>query len=472
MLVLAICCMSLLHATMDNTIVNVAIPSIRADLHATLSGLQWTVDAYTLVLASLLMLSGSMADRLGRRRVFQTGLTVFTLGSLLCSLAPTLELLVAARMVQAVGGSMMNPVAMSIITNVFTDARQRARAIGVWSAVSGLSIALGPLAGGLLTETVGWRSIFWINAPIGIAAIVLAARFVPESRAPHPRRVDPVGQVLVMAALLGLVGGIIEGPRSGWSSPLIVGLFAVAAASVAGLLVYEPRRRDPLIQLGFFRSVPFSGATLVAVAAFSAFGGFLFLNTIYLQDVRGLTALQAGLCTLPLALGTLVFSPISGRMVAVWGGRRSLVLAGICTAVSALVLTQLTATTSLVLLLGTYLVFGIGQGFVNSPITATAVAGMPRSQAGVAAAIASTSRQVGQSLGVAIAGSIAGAAGGAAASGFAPATHPAWWAITACGAAVLVIGLATTSRWAHGTAEALSRSTGDEPAPSVPAAAR
>jgi EmrB/QacA subfamily drug resistance transporter len=468
LLVLAICCLSLLLVTMDNTIVNVAIPSIRTDLHASLAGLQWTVDAYILVVASLLMLSGSMGDRLGRRRVFRTGLTVFTLGSLLCSAAPSLPFLVGARMVQAVGGSMMNPVAMSIITNVFPDARERARAIGVWSAVSGLSIAIGPLAGGLLTETIGWRSIFWINAPIGIAAIVLAGRFIPESRAPRPRRVDPVGQVLVITGLLGLVGGIIEGPRAGWSSPLIVALFAVAAASVVGLLVYEPRRSEPLIQLGFFRSVPFSGATVVAVAAFAAFGGFLFLNTLYLQEVRGLSALQAGLCTLPLAVAALVFAPLSGRMVGSFGSRHSLVIAGVCTGLSALALTRLSAGTPLVVLLGVYFVFGAGQGFVNSPITATAVAGMPRAQAGVAAGVTSTSRQIGQSLGVAVAGTIAGAAvSGAVDASFPAATHPVWWLMVCCGAAIVTAGLVTTTPWARRTASAaLDHATGE------PAAAR
>jgi EmrB/QacA subfamily drug resistance transporter len=468
LLVLAICCLSLLLVTMDNTIVNVAIPSIRSDLDASLSGLQWTVDAYILVVASLLMLSGSMGDRLGRRRVFRTGLTVFTLGSLLCSAAPSLPFLVAARMVQAVGGSMMNPVAMSIITNVFPDARERARAIGVWSAVSGLSIAIGPLAGGLLTETIGWRSIFWINAPIGIAAVVLAGRFIPESRAPQPRRVDPVGQVLVITGLLGLVGGIIEGPRAGWSSPLIVTLFAVAAASVLGLLVYEPRRREPLIQLGFFRSVPFSGATIVAVAAFSVFGGFLFLNTLYLQEVRGLSALQAGLCTLPLAVAALVFAPLSGRMVGSFGSRRSLVIAGVCTTASALALTRLSADTPLLALLGVYFVFGAGQGFVNSPITATAVAGMPRAQAGVAAGVTSTSRQIGQSLGVAIAGTIAGAAvSGAVGASFPAATHPVWWLMACCGAVIVVAGLVTTTPWARRTAAAGLDSTNPREAPAA-----
>jgi EmrB/QacA subfamily drug resistance transporter len=447
LLVLLICCSSLLMVSMDNTIVNVALPSISRELKASLSGLQWTIDAYTLVLASLLMLSGSTADRLGRRRTFQTGLTAFTVGSLLCSIAPSLGWLVAARIVQAVGGSMLNPVAMSIITNVFTDARERARAIGVWGAVVGLSMALGPIVGGALTESVGWRAIFWINVPIGVAAFVLAAVFVPESRADRPRRPDPLGQLLVAATLATLTYGIIEGPKRGWGSPLIMALFGIAVLSLAGLLAWEQRRREPLLELRFFRSVPFSAATLTAVTAFGAFAAFLFLNTLYLQGARGYSALDAGLCTLPMALATFFLAPLSGRIVGSRGVRIPLYVAGVCMAAGALLLTRITPTTPLLYLLAAYLVFGIGFGMVNAPITNTAVSGMPRAQAGVAAAVASTSRQVGSSLGVAIAGSIAGAGAGAIGPGFAVATHPAWWLVSGCGVAVVALcAVATTSR--------------------------
>jgi EmrB/QacA subfamily drug resistance transporter len=453
-LVLAICSMSLLIVGMDTTIVNIALPAIRSDLHVSLSGLQWSIDAYVVVLASLLMLSGSMADRLGRRRTFQTGLALFTIGSLLCSVAPGLGWLVACRMVQAVGGSMLNPVAMSIITNVFTEPRERARAIGVWGGVVRISLGLGPVVGGLLIESVGWRSIFWINIPIGLAAIVLAALFVPESKATRARRVDPVGQVAVIVLLASLTYAIIEAPRVGWVSGYTGALLVLALAAVAVLLSYEPRRADPLIDLRFFRSVPFAGATVTAVCAFGAFSGFLFLNTLYLQDIRDLSALQAGLCTLPLAVMTLVFAPLSGRIVGTKGPRLPLLVAGVCMCAGGTMLVGLTAATSLGWVVASYVVFAVGFGMVKVPITNAAVSGMPRSQAGVASAVASTSRQVGAALGVAVVGSVlnSGLHGLSLESGFVAASRAGWWIVSGCGLAVLGLGALTSGRWAVGTA--------------------
>ena len=453
-LILAICCTSLLIVGLDSTIVNIALPAIRRSLHASFDGLQWTIDAYTLVLASLLMLAGSTGDRLGRKRVFQTGLVVFSLGSLLCAVAPSLGLLVAARVLQAIGGSMLNPVAMSIVRNVFEDPRERATAIGLWGAAVGISMALGPVVGGLLVDSVSWRAVFLVNLPVGVAAIVLTALFVPESRAPRARRLDPVGQALMIAGLACLTGAIIEGPRSGWGSPLILVLFAVAAGCLASLVPWELRRREPLIELRFFRSVPFSSASVAAVLAFAAMGGFLFLNTIYLQDVRGLSPLVAGLYTLPMAAMMLVFAPLSGRLVAGGLARRALVGAGAAMILGSLMLTRLTVHTSATYLLAAYLVFGLGMGLVNPPITNTAVSGMPPAQAGVAAAVASTSRQVGQTLGVAVIGAVAGGSlTGAIGPDFAAQTHPAWWILIVLGAVIVGLGVVSTSDRAHASAE-------------------
>jgi EmrB/QacA subfamily drug resistance transporter len=470
MLILAICCMSLLIVGLDSTIVNVALPSIQRDLHTSVSGLQWIIDAYTLVLASFLMLSGSTADRVGRRRTFQTGLAAFTLGSLLCSLAPSLGWLVAFRMLQAVGGSMLNPVAMSIITNTFIEPRERARAIGIWGGVIGLSMALGPIVGGVLVETVGWRGIFWVNLPVGAAAIILTMLYVPESRAPRARPFDPVGQVLVILTLAALTYGIIEGPAAGWTSVKILACFAVALAALAGLIRYEPRHADPLIDLRFFRSAPFSGATVIAICAFAALGGFLLLSTLYLQNVRGYSALHAGLFMVPLAAMTMVGAPVSGRIVAARGPRLPLAVAGVAIIASGLMLTRLTATTPAAWLIVAFVLFGIGFGAVNAPITNTAVSGMPRAQAGVAAAIASTSRQVGLSLGVAVIGSaVVSALAGSFRAGFPAASHAGWWIVTGCGAAVLLLGLLTSGRWARGTAQRTADRLMPAAPPPVPA---
>jgi EmrB/QacA subfamily drug resistance transporter len=440
--------MSLFIVGLDITVVNVALPSIGRDLHAGISGLQWTVGAYTVVLASLLMFSGSMADRLGRKRIFVTGLTLFSVASLLCSLAPSIELLVVFRVLQAVGGSMMNPVAMSIITNTFTDPRERAQAVGVWGAVFGISMALGPIVGGTLVSSVGWRAIFLINIPVGLAAIILTLRLVPESRAPRPRRFDPVGQALVIVLLAALTFGIIEVPSLGWSSPVILTALSASAAALVALLLYEPRREDPLVDLRFFRSIPFASSITISVAAFAAFGGFLFLNTLYLQEVRDLSPLQAGLATLPLAVMTVVVSPLSGRIVGRRGPRLPLLISGVCSVTACAMLTDIDAQTPFAWLLAAYVVFGVGFGFVNPPITNAAVSGMPRAQAGVASGLATTSRQLGQTLGVAVVGAIVTSrVGDSVHAGLSSASHPAWWTLTACGGVVLLLGLmATTSR--------------------------
>jgi EmrB/QacA subfamily drug resistance transporter len=447
--ILLICSMTLFMVGLDITAVNVALPSIGDELDASLSWLQWTVSAYTLVMASLLLFSGSMADRFGRKRTLIVGLSVFSIASLLCSLAPTVELLVVFRVLQGVGASMLNPVAMSIITNTFTDPRERAQAVGIWGAVFGASMALGPILGGALVSSVGWAWIFLINIPLGLAAIALTLRFVPESKAPRPRRFDPVGQLLVIVLLASVTYGIIEAPNAGWTSPTILAAFGAAGLALFGLLRYEPRRTEPLIDLRFFRSIPFSSSIALSVAAFASFGGFLFLNTLYLQDVRGLSPVQAGITIVPIALMTMIISPISGRMVGRSGPRKPLLIAGITSTLACLMLVDIGPSTSTAWLIAAYVIFGIGFGFVNAPITNAAVSGMPRAQAGVAAALATTSRQFGQAIGVAIIGAVVASGAGA---GLASATRPAWWTLAALGAVVLVLGLLATGTRARASA--------------------
>jgi len=452
-IVLVTCCLALVLTAMDATIVNIALPAIRRDLQASVAELQWSIDGYTIVVASFLLLAGSIADRFGRRKTFQVGLLVFSVGSLLCSVAPSARVLVASRVLQAIGGSMLNPVAMSIIVNTFLDPKERARAVGIWGAAFGLAMAAGPLLGGVLVQSVGWRSIFWVNIPLGAVALALTARFVRESRAERARRFDPVAQALVIAALFALTSAVIDGRRAGWTSwPIALG-FATAVACGAGLVAWESRRSEPLLDPRFFRSLPFSAATLVAVLAFAAFSGFLFLNSLYLQEARGLSASQAGFATLPIALALMICSPLSGRLVGAGRARFALVAAGTAMAAGALLLTTLAQNTPLLYLLSAYGIFGAGLGMVNAPITNTAVSGMPRSHAGIASAVASTSRQVGASLGVALAGSLAGAGiESAHAPSFASATHAFFWLSAGLGTAIVVLGLASTGKRARASA--------------------
>ncbi|MBL1074527.1 MFS transporter [Nocardia sp. 2] len=425
-IILITCCLSLLISSMDATIVNVALPTIQQDLGAPLSRLQWIVDVYTLTLASLLMLSGATADRFGRKRMFRIGLVVFALGSLLCSLAPTVDVLIGARFLQAVGGSMLNPIAMSIITTVFVDRVERARAVGIWGAVVGISTAAGPIVGGTLIDSLGWQSVFWINLPICAVALVLTTVYVPESKSATFRGIDPVGQVLAVIVLFTLVFGLIE------REPLI---FVLTAAALAGFLRHESRHPWPFIDLRFFRSFPFTSATVIAVCAFAALGAFLFDISLYLQGERGFSAVHTGLLYLPMALGMLIFSPLSGRMVGRYGTRPSLLISGSLMALSAAGLTQLRPDTPIWLLIVLFVLFGIGFGTVNAPITTAAVSGMPLDRAGAAAAVASTSRQVGVSLGVALCGALSGAG--------------LWWTITGFALAVVGLGVAANTAWAY-----------------------
>jgi EmrB/QacA subfamily drug resistance transporter len=461
-IILASCCLSLLIVSMDATIVNVAIPSIRADLHASPSQMQWVVDIYTLVLASLLMLAGATGDRFGRRRVFQIGLATFALGSLLCSVAPTITMLIAARLIQGIGGSMLNPVALSIISQIFVERVERARALGFWGAVVGISMALGPIVGGFLIDAVGWRSVFWINLPICAAAIILTAVFVPESKSATMRDIDPVGQLLAVLTLFGLVFVLIEGPGLGWTNPFIIAIAVAAAVAFALFLRYESRRRDPFIDLRFFRSVPFASATVTAVCAFAGWGAFLFMMSLYLQGERGYSAAHTGLIYLPIALGALFFSPLSGRLVGRYGSRPSLLASGICITAASVMLTFLTPTTPVWALLVIFAVYGIGFGIVNAPITNAAVSGMPNDRAGAASAVTSTSRQVGVSIGVALCGSVAGTALASAGVQFTSAALPLWFVNIGLGAAIVVLAITSTSARARRSAERLAPLIADQ----------
>lgn len=435
--ILGVCALSLFLVGLDTTAVNVGLPAIDRGLGAGTRGLEWVVDAYTIVLAGLLISAGALADRFGRRRVFRAGLIVFGLASLACAAAPSLGALVAARAVQGVGASMLSPVALAIVVNATPDPRERARAIGIWASVFGLSMAAGPLVGGALVSGLGWRWVFWVNAPVVVLALVLTARVVPESRAPRPPRLDLPGQALLILLVVGTVALLIEVPHLGWTAATVAGV-VVAASSGMALVVVERRRAEPLLDLTLFRRTTFAGAVLGAVLVFVALSVALLLNTLYLQHVRDWTAFQAGAATLPMALGATVCAPWSGRLVGRVGPRLPLLLAGVFLLTGGLCLAGLSDDTPIALLLAAYLLIGTGFGFANAPLTNTAVGGLPPERAGVAGGMTSTARQVGAAVGIAIAG---GLVAGHGPGSLAAATRPGWLLVAGCGLGVLAVAL-------------------------------
>jgi EmrB/QacA subfamily drug resistance transporter len=461
--VLLICSSSLFIVYLDSTILNVALPTLQRDLHASLSGLQWVADAYLLVAASLLLLTGSAADRLGRKRLFLVGLAGFGVTSLLCSVAPNTGWLIGLRMLQGIGGSMLTPVSLSIVRNTFHDPTERAHAIGIWSGIFGVATACGPVVGGVLVSAAGWRSIFWLNVPICAAMIAAAVRYVPESRAPRPRRVDVPGQVLMVMLLGSLTYAVIQGPVAGWTSVPVLALFAVAALAAAAFTAVERRTAEPLVELRFIRSHPFTGACVSAVLSFIVLGGFLFVFTIYLQEVRGDSPLMAGLSLLPATLVMAAAAPVAGQLTARRGPRVPLVASGLCIAAGLALLLGLGPDTSYWWLAGALAVLGAGLGLVNPPITNTGVSGMPPAQAGVASAVISVTRQIGSLLGVAVMGDMvtSGVRGGIAAgqspaAALSAATHGPWALGIACGLLVALAGYLSTTARAHATAAAVA----------------
>jgi EmrB/QacA subfamily drug resistance transporter len=470
MVVLLICSSSLFIVYLDSTILNVALPTLQKDLHASLSGLQWVADAYLLVVASLLMLTGSTADRLGRRRLFLIGLAGFGLGSLLCSLAPNTGTLIALRMLQGLGGSMLTPISLSIVRNVFHDPKERAQALGVWSAIFGIATACGPIVGGILVSTVGWRSIFWLNVPICAAMIAATLRYVPASKAPRPRRVDVPGQLLMIVLLGSLTYAVIQGPVSGWTAAPVLAPFAVAVVAAAAFVIVERSKPEPLVELRFFRSRPFTGASVIAVLAFIVLGGFLFVITLYLQQVRGDSPLRAGLSLLPATLVMAAAAPVAGQLTGQRGARIPLVVSGLCIAGGMALLLALSPRTSYLYLAVALAVLGAGLGLVNPPITGTAVSGMPPAQAGVASAVVSSTRQVGSVFGVAVMGDLVTsgissgmAAGQTRAVALSAASHGAWVLGIACGLLVAAAGFLSTTARARETARAVAAAGQDEP---------
>ncbi len=391
---------------LDITVVNVALPSIREDLGASFTDLQWVVDAYALTLAALVLTAGSLADRLGRRRLFAAGLVIFSVASLLCALAPDPTFLNLARALQGVGGAVMFAVSLALVAQEFPAGRERGTAMGIYGASIGVAVAIGPLVGGALTDGLGWESIFYLNVPIGAAALAVTYMKLRESRDPNATRVDWPGVATFSAALFLLVLGLVRGNDEGWGSTMIVSLFAGSASLLGAFLAIERRVGEPMLPLGLFRLPSFTGVQLAAFAVSgSAFALFLYL-TLYLQNYLGYSPLEAGLRYLPLTLVSFFAAPIAGALLSRVPARVMLSAGLGLAGVALLLMSGIDAGSEWTTLLGGFLLLGSGVGLLNPVIADVAVSVVPKEQSGMAAGINDTFRQVGVAVGIAVWGAI------------------------------------------------------------------
>jgi len=402
---LLVTCFGLFMVLLDASIVNVALPTIQADLHAQLSDLQWVVDAYTLPFAVLMLTAGTLGDRFGRKRLFLGGLVLFGLGSLLCGFAPTLGWLLVGRAVQGVGAAALMPGSLAVLVAAFPEPRQRAQAIGLWAGVSGVALAAGPLVGGVLIQIANWPAIFFVNLPVGVVALALGWPLLSESRNPNAQRLDLPGQVLVTGTLVCVILALIESSSQGWTSPLILGLFSGAAVCLAAFLLVEARVREPMLPLRLFASPVFSVANVAGLLLFFVMMGTFFFVTQFLQAVQGYTALEAGLRTLPTTAGIFLIAPFAGRLTARLGPRLPTVLGALLAALALFLVMRMEPDSSYATLWWNFGMLGIGFGLMISPLAAAVLSATPPQRAGLGSSVNNTSRQVGGALGVAVLGS-------------------------------------------------------------------
>ena len=406
MLTLGAVCFGLFMVMLDNTVVNLALPKIQDRLGAGLSELQWIVDAFTLPLASLMLTGGTIGDLYGRKRAFVTGLVAFTAGSLLCALSPTIHILIGGRALQGVGAAIMMPSTLSILTNTFMDPRERAKAIGIWAGVSGISLALGPALGGVMVDAWGWQSIFYINVPIGLIAFVIALIVVPESKNPEGRSLDLFGQVLAVAGLACLTYAFIEANTYGWRSATIMTLLVVGVATLVVFGLWEARGKSPMLQFSFFRNITFLGSNLVGLFMSFGFFGMIFFLSLYMQQVQGYSPTGAGVRQLAATLAVMVVAILSGRIVARIGARVPIVVGMVLVGGAILGFVAVQPDTPYHTYWFVLTIMGIGLGLVMSPITTAAMSSVPATRAGMASATVNTTRQVGGVFGIAVIGSI------------------------------------------------------------------
>ena len=391
---------------LDNTAVNVALPSIQRDLGARLSELEWIVAGYALTFAALLLVSGKLADMFGRRLVFVVGLGIFTASSLACALAPNPQFLIGARIVQGIGAALMSPATLSIISATFPP-RERGQAIGIWAGVAALALSIGPFVGGVLTEHVGWSSIFFVNVPIGVVAIVASLLLIEESKdTSEGQRLDLPGLLSSALGLFALTYGLIEVNNYGWTSGRILGALAVAAVALASFVVLEQRQRRPMLELALFRNATFTGANLVVLLVALSQFGVLFFVSLYMQNVLGYSPVRAGAAFLPMTLLIVAIAPLAGRLSDRIGSRWLVTGGMTLVALQLFYFSRLGVHESYTTLVPAMLIGGVGMASVMSPSNAAALGGVPVDRAGVGSAVVNTSRQVGGSIGIALMGAI------------------------------------------------------------------
>ena len=413
--ILAVLCLSVLLVVVDNTIVNVALPTISRDLHASTEALQWVVDGYTLAFAGLLLLGGNLGDRLGRRRFLQLGLALFGVTSVGAALAQTSAELIAARAAMGASAALVYPATLAILNNVFTVPRERATAIGVWSAVSGLAVAIGPVSGGVLLRHFSWSSVFWVNVPVVVIALVLGRTLLPESRDQKAGRFDPAGAIASIAGISLLTWSIIEAPRHGWGSATTIGGIGGSLVILAVFAWWQSRRPDPMLDVRLFRNPRFSAASGAIALAFFGLFGFIFMITQYFQVVRGYNPLTAGLATLPFAVVTAAFSPVA--MIAMKrAGTKLVVAAGLALMSAGFVVAAATTSQNAAYwgpIVTAMTLMAAGLAFTTGPATDAIMGALPLAKAGAGSAVNDTTREVGGTLGVAIVGSVLNSAYGA-----------------------------------------------------------
>jgi EmrB/QacA subfamily drug resistance transporter len=410
-LTLAAVSVGLFMIMLDNTVVNVALPSIQRELESDLSELEWIVTGYALTFASLMLVGGKVADAYGRRRIFVLGIVVFTLASLLCGLASSSEMLIGARVLQGAGAALMNPATLSIIAATFPP-RQRGTAIGIWAGVSALALAIGPLVGGLITEHVHWSWIFFVNVPVGVLGIVASFLFIDESRDETHASLDIPGLATSAIGLFALTYGLIEANTYGWTSARIVGAFVVSAVSLVSFVVIERRRREPMLPLELFRSGTYAGANLVILLVALAMFGVFFFVSLYMQNVLGYSAVETGAAFLPMTVLIILIAPVAGRMSDRIGSRGLMTAGMLLVALHLALFSRLSDDASFWDLLPAFLVGGVGMALTFTPSAAAATRSVPVDKAGVGSAVLNCARQVGGTMGVAIMGAIVAAEAG------------------------------------------------------------